>query len=467
MGPKKGKAKEEDEPETADQAEWKVLKTEADRLHKLNKQEENDFNEFQQQREKLNYFWIVEKKQLEDKRGQLRNKDRELQDLEEKHQVEIKIYKQRLKHLLYEHQNEITRKKTEAEMALKLAQDDDREAELDVKDDRRTINIALREIEVTHEEYVRSLKRELDQRITALRYDFERQANEVTKSFDARMKKTREALDKRRKEEIKIIEDKKTAMVEVLLAEHAKAFADIKNYYNDITHNNLDLIKSLKEEVKELEAEERKDQLRLQEKMAENKKLAAPLKKMQDDLVRLRSELEDYAKEKADMRKIKAALVLVESDQSTVSWEYETLLQRFEDLKTERDNLRSNLQASIFDVKQKSSFRGILLEKKLVAMQRAQEEREAQLNEVLTRANLEPSVLGQVKGHVDDVMQRKNAEARRLQTEVSRLQALIEQLQLSTKNKLAEYGLRFEDLGIAVGSADAHIKAATKTIAHA
>jgi SMC interacting uncharacterized protein involved in chromosome segregation len=160
-------------------------------------------------------------------------------------------------------------------------------------------------------------------------------------------------------------------------------------------------------------------------------------------------------------------VVLVESDQSTVSWEYETLFQRFEDLKTERDNLRSNLQASIFDVKQKSSFRGILLEKKLVAMQRAQEEREAQLNEVLTRANLEPSVLGQVKGHVDDVMQRKNAEARRLQTEVSRLQALIEQLQLSTKNKLAEYGLRFEDLGIAVGSADAHIKAATKTIAHA
>jgi len=32
----------------------------------------------------------------------------------------------------------------------------------------------------------------------------------------------------------------------------------IKNYYTDITHNNLDLIKSLKEEVKELEAEDSK-----------------------------------------------------------------------------------------------------------------------------------------------------------------------------------------------------------------
>lgn len=75
--------------ETADQAEWKNLKAEADRLHKQSKKEEHDFNEFQQQREKLNYFWIVEKKKLEDKRAELRNKERELQDLEEKHQASV------------------------------------------------------------------------------------------------------------------------------------------------------------------------------------------------------------------------------------------------------------------------------------------------------------------------------------------------------------------------------------------
>lgn len=52
----------------------------------------------------MSYFWIIEKKRLEDKKAELRNKDRELQDLEEKHQVIIKIYKQRVKHLLFEHQ---------------------------------------------------------------------------------------------------------------------------------------------------------------------------------------------------------------------------------------------------------------------------------------------------------------------------------------------------------------------------
>jgi len=447
-----GKKKKSDEggevvAETADQAEWKSLKAEADRLHKITKREEHDFHEFQQQREKVNYFWIVEKKKVEDKRVELRNKDRELQDLQEKHQVEIKIYKQRLKHLLYEHQNEITHKKTETEKALKMAQDDDREGESDIKEDRRTLNTAIKEIEITHEEYIRGLKREQDQKITQLRHEFERRSNEIQKAYEAQMKKSRDSLDKRRKEEIRAIEERKHLMIENLMAEHSKAFADIKNYYNDITHNNLDLIKSLKEEVKDLESEEQKDKIRLQEKMHENKKLSAPLKKMQDDLVRLQHELEEYRAEKQEMRRVKAALLIVEGSQSNVSWELETLTQRLADLKIERDELDRNLRASMFEVKQKSAFKGMLLEKKLSALNRVQEEREAQLNEVLGRANLDPTVLGQVKGHVDDILLRKNAETRAHQAEISRLMALHEQLLEFTKHKLGEYGLSLSELG--------------------
>ena len=54
----------------------------------------------------------MEKKSLEDKKTDRRNKERELQDLEEKHQVEIKVYKQSVKHLLFEHQDETTIHKT-------------------------------------------------------------------------------------------------------------------------------------------------------------------------------------------------------------------------------------------------------------------------------------------------------------------------------------------------------------------
>ena len=38
----------------------------------------------------------------------------------------------------------------------------------------------------------------------------------------------------------------KNAQINTLMKNHEKAFSDIKNYYNDITLNNLALINSLK-----------------------------------------------------------------------------------------------------------------------------------------------------------------------------------------------------------------------------
>ena len=54
----------------------------------------------------------------------------------------------------------------------------------------------------------------------------------------------------RPKVEILEIEERKNHHINELMKKHEKAFGEIKNYYNDITHNNLDLIRSLKEEVR-------------------------------------------------------------------------------------------------------------------------------------------------------------------------------------------------------------------------
>ena len=70
---------------------------------------------------------------MEDKKAELRNKERELQDLDEQHQVTIKVYKQRVKHLLHEHQNEMAQLKTEGEVSLKMSQSENREGEMELK----------------------------------------------------------------------------------------------------------------------------------------------------------------------------------------------------------------------------------------------------------------------------------------------------------------------------------------------
>lgn len=41
--------------------------------------------------DKINAFWEITKKELEDRKAELRNKDREMEEAEERHQVEVKV----------------------------------------------------------------------------------------------------------------------------------------------------------------------------------------------------------------------------------------------------------------------------------------------------------------------------------------------------------------------------------------
>lgn len=85
-----------------------------------------------------------------------------------------------------------------------------------------------------------------DEHVTELRSDFERTAHEIEANYEKKMRTLRDELDLRRKTEIHEIEERKNGQINTLMKNHEKAFSDIKNYYNDITLNNLALINTLK-----------------------------------------------------------------------------------------------------------------------------------------------------------------------------------------------------------------------------
>lgn len=78
--------------------------------------EREERNYFQLERDKVNTFWEISKRQHQETKAELRNKEREMEEAEERHQVELKVYKQKVKHLLYEHQNNIAELKAECKL---------------------------------------------------------------------------------------------------------------------------------------------------------------------------------------------------------------------------------------------------------------------------------------------------------------------------------------------------------------
>uniref|UniRef100_A0A8C4WEE2 Growth arrest specific 8 n=1 Tax=Gopherus evgoodei TaxID=1825980 RepID=A0A8C4WEE2_9SAUR len=128
------------------------------RLREELDREREERNYFQLERDKIHTFWEITRRQLDEKKAELRNKDREMEEAEERHQVEIKVYKQKVKHLLYEHQNNITELKAEGTVSMKLAQKEHRTQETELRKDMRTLKVELKEQELANEVVVKNLR---------------------------------------------------------------------------------------------------------------------------------------------------------------------------------------------------------------------------------------------------------------------------------------------------------------------
>jgi len=128
------------------------------------------------------------------------------------------IVREQVKHLLYEHQNNVAQLKeagrfrpflrvlactdedaSAGEMALKLQQEEHRQHEAESKRDKRSLKLELKELELAHEDAIRELKQENDKNVTKLRQQYEREVKELQQKYEKKMKLLREDLELRRK----------------------------------------------------------------------------------------------------------------------------------------------------------------------------------------------------------------------------------------------------------------------------
>uniref|UniRef100_A0A8C8FX17 Dynein regulatory complex subunit 4 n=1 Tax=Oncorhynchus tshawytscha TaxID=74940 RepID=A0A8C8FX17_ONCTS len=295
------------------------------RLREELDREREERNYFQLERDKIHTFWKITKRHLDERKADLRNRDRY-----------AIVYKQKVKHLLYEHQNSISELKGEGVVSNKLMQKEHAELENELC------------------KGMRNLKKN-DQEITKTRNYFERQVREIEAKYETKMQMLRQEQDLRRKTEI---EERKNSQINTLMKNHEKAFSDIKNYYNDITLNNLSLINSLK---------------------ASNTTTISA-NKAKEEVTELQKQLANYEKDKTSLTGAKARLKVADKEMKDLKWEHEVLEQRFSKVQVERDDLYKKFTQAIQEVQQKSGFMNLLLERKLGALTNTLEKKEAQLN---------------------------------------------------------------------------------------
>ena len=382
--------------------------------------EREERNYYQLERDRLSTFWDVATKQLEESRAECRVKDRELEETEERHQMEVKIYKQKVKHLLYEQENHLASLKAENMLSLKVAREEHQRQEQQHLNDKQLLTAQLHDKDKQYQELLRDTKTSQSEEIERLREGFEERVREMEKRYSTRVSNLRHDLQLRLKSEVSETEERKNAQIEQMKRKHEKAFNEIKNYYNDITLNNLAMISTLKEEIKGKEDKlERNEQL-LATVQSENKKLAEPLRKAREQLVELQRQLGSQEKEKSALISTQSKLKSSQKKVENLSWEVEVLKQKYERALRERDEIHERFSSAIIDMQQKSGLKYKILEKKIVAMREQLDVKDAQIH-ASSKGSALPAMQQSKAEAVRDVVLEQNDRIRKLERQISQM----------------------------------------------
>lgn len=409
--------------------------------------EREERNYFQLERDKIRTYWEITKQQLEECRAEIRNRDRELEEKEDEHQGENKVFKQKLKHFLYEHHQEIADLRADGLMSVKMAQEDFAEQETALLTDKKALKEKLVEQQKEHLEEIRTLSMQFSERLHMERKNFELEAREIESKYGEKLQTLRGELELRHTMELTEVDERKNKQIADLMRNHEKAFIEMKNYYNDITLNNLALISNLKEQMEEMKRREDRMEKTLKECQKENRNLSEPMKVAMKENRELKMKLANYSKDKISLANTKKLLAETQKDLDDIKWENEVLELRLHKMEEQKEEMTDRYDYSLIEIQQKSGLKTVLTERKLKALLELIEKREAQFSEMMKVNKIEPQKLEFTVVKLERLLTRKNAAIQDLEYELARISKAYEDLLQLYEGKLLQFGIPKEELG--------------------
>jgi chromosome segregation ATPase len=312
---------------------------------------------------------------------------------------------------------------------------------IDIKQDLKSQQLA-------YEEDIKMMRTGFSKNLAQLRRTFEGNHKQLEAQYEEQVRQLKIDLELKAKVEIHEIEERKNQHINELLFNHQEAFDEIKTYYNDITHDNLQLIRDLKSEIQGMKEREKANQKRMALLTQENKDLMEPLLKKQEEQRELEEKLKSYNKDKMALKNLRAHNKQLEERTSEAKQEYRGTEEKFRKIEKERDDLYRRFQKAVREIQRRAELgKNAILEKKLEVLQTQFDEKQAQLTEVLAAAKLDPSVVASVTKKLEQVLGAKNRQIKDLQYQVHQCTKAYNDTISVYESKLPTLGIDAEEIG--------------------
>jgi len=407
-----------------------------------------DRNYMQLEKDMVNRFYEITKQEVKQIEAELLNMDRQMEMLERDHRVHIKVHEQKVQNLEYEHKNSKRQVTQEGDMGIQKERDIHTDNVVRMNREKIDIKRELKDQQLANEEDVKMLRQGFAKSLGKLRETFEQNHRQLEAQYEEQVAQLKVDLELKAKVEVHEIEERKNQHIIELLFNHQEAFDEIKTYYNDITHDNLQLIRELKDEITGMRDREKTNQKRMAVLTQENKDLSEPLKKKLEEQGELEEKLKSYTKDKMALKNLRAHNKQLEEKIGEAKSDYRGTEEKFRKVEKERDDLQRRFQKAVREIQRRAELgKNSVLEKKLEVLQAQFDDKQAELTRVLAAAKLDPSVVASVTKKLEQVLGAKNRQIKELQYQVHQCTKAYNDTIRVYESKLPALGIDPEEIG--------------------
>ena len=405
-------------------------------------------NLIQIEKDMIHDFYSNTKNEIKENEAQIKNYETKMEKMEEQHKVMIKVYMQKVKHLEYEHSHDWDTVKVNSENAMKGEKDFNIATEKDMRKDKQEKKIQYVDNENAALSSIEDAEEALRDKLKELEIVLEKQKHSEIKLYEIKLDQLKKELELRLKVEIHEIEERKNQHYNNLMKNHESAFRDMKDYYNDITRENLELIRVHKENLADVQKGIIEKQQNIDFYKENNKKLQIPLEKIKDEKKTLEKQLATYEKDKMSLRNAKAQFKVLSKKVKDFEIMKKELDEKMDKVEKEKGDMYSKFEVVVDQLKSKAEYKNLLLEEKLNQLEEEHLRKETQLHELIQRSVVEPKTVDEIWKRMEEAIEAKNSLLKNLKYSLAHATKAYNDAIRVYEAKLIEFGIPAEELGL-------------------
>ena len=370
-------------------------------------------------------------------RAHLSNLQSQLERMGESHRSEIRVLRQKEEHTRYEEQATLNRIAQEEEKQQTSHAASHSTAVSELNSRLAQLAVSAQQASAVDEREVREMQDGCKKELTKLQENFDRVIDSLHQHYRSRVKELEESMALREKVEWHEIEERSNRHLLGLKQNYEENYAEIKEYYQSITSDNIQLIRELQAEIVEIKASQERKEAAIVVLLEQSVAMNVPLLESNKTKAMLEAQLANYGKNKTSLGMLKRNHAKKQQQLAQMQAAYHQLNAQFAASHEQTQQLLSTpLPAALPPP--------AALAAAVSASQQLYDMRRAQLSSVLTASELPAGLVSALYAKLDELLGGKERVLQGLEYERQRVRKGMEDMRRVMEAKLGAAGVKRE-----------------------